>query len=90
VSTDTPETLATLAESEGIGFDLLSDPGREVIGAYGVADAGPELAMPAVFVVRADGVIAWRAIGDSMRDLPSLETVLEAVRAARTPTGAGD
>ncbi len=54
-----------------------------MIEAYGVADAGPEMAMPSVFVINTDGVITWRVVGESMRDLPPLSVVLEAITAAR-------
>jgi peroxiredoxin len=76
-----------VARDQGVTFPLLSDPERRVIGDYGVADAGPEISMPAVFVVRRDGVISWRAVGESMRDLPTAATVLQAVTAARDEAG---
>jgi hypothetical protein len=53
-----------------------------VITAYGVADADLHIALPAAFVLRTDQTIAWRSIGESMRDLPLVEVLLQAVREA--------
>lgn len=35
ISPDSPEALARFADKEGLGFPLLSDPGRSTLEAYG-------------------------------------------------------
>jgi peroxiredoxin len=86
VSSDDQAESAELAQTLGVEYDLLSDTSRRTITAYGVADAKRELAMPAVFVVSSDRVVAWRAVGATMRDLPPLEAVLQAVQNAAGPS----
>ena len=88
MSSDDQADSAELARRLGVEYDLLSDTSRRAITAYGVADAKRELAMPAVFVISADRVVTWRSVGASMRDLPPLETVLQAVHNAAASSSA--
>lgn len=76
-----------LARKLGIEFPLLSDPQAQVAQAYGVAMLGEELAIPATFVVRGDGTIAWRHVGETVPDRPPVDVVREQVRRAREPRG---
>ena len=70
-----------LAERIGVSFPLLSDPGLQLIDAYGVRhgqgrgrDAG-NIARPAIFIVR-DGKVAWRTLTDNWRIRPGSDALL--------------
>jgi hypothetical protein len=43
---------------------------------------GQDIAVPAVFVVRKDGAIAWKQVGENMTDRASPRDILAQVRAA--------
>lgn len=77
ISTDSAEDSRAFAKKIGIHFPLIADPGLEIATAYGVA--GSEVAIPAVFVVAQDRTITWHYIGESARDRPTSELVLEQV-----------
>ena len=62
---------------------MLSDPDLRVIDAYGVRAVDHDIAVPAIFVVRRDATIAWRYIGNSKSDRPSLDTLVHEVGRAR-------
>lgn len=75
ISVDPVTDSAALAERLDIGFPLLSDPEAEVIDRYGVRMKGETLAVPATFIVRRDGTIAWRYVGERALDRPPLSRV---------------
>ena len=77
ISVDHAEESRLLAQELGLGFPLLSDPTAAVIERFGVRMAHEELGVPALFVVRTDGTIAWRFVAQSVSDRPTNETVLE-------------
>ena len=67
MSKDSADTLGTFAARRGIGMTLLSDPDSTMITEFGVRDdqygtSGQYggIAKPTVFVVDADGKIAYR------------------------------
>ena len=62
---------------------VLRDADMLVIRAYGVAMKGQELAVPAVFIVRRDGTIAYRHVGESMADRPTIDALVHEVGRAR-------
>lgn len=82
ISRDTAEQSQGFAERIGIEFPLLSDPDLAIAKDYGVAD--PEVAIPAVFVIRQDGSMAWSYIGERMSDRPASQMVIEALDAIET------
>jgi peroxiredoxin len=82
ISVDTREQSAELANKLSLGFPLLADPDLKVANTYGVAMEGRDIAIPAVFVVRPDGVVTFRKVGESMTDRPSAKEVVAAARAA--------
>lgn len=43
---------------------------------------GEELAIPSTFVVRQDGTIAWRHVGETVPDRPPVDVVREQARLA--------
>lgn len=71
-----------LATRLDLHFPLLSDADLRVAAAYGVAMSGRDIAVPSVFVVRPDRVIAWKCVGETMADRPGVEEVLAQVRDA--------
>jgi len=75
------EESKRLAEEKGISFPLLSDPDREVIRRYGVADRDDPLAVPAIFLVGPDGTILWRQVGEFIGKRPRVSHLLEVVDA---------
>lgn len=77
ISVDSAEESRLLAEELGLGFPLLVDRNAAVIERYGVRMAHEELAVPAVFIVRRDGTIAWRAVSETVPDRATNESVLE-------------
>lgn len=79
ISRDTAEESRAFAEKIGIDFPLVGDPELAIAGSYGVA--GDEVAIPSVFVVRADKTLAWSYIGERTPDRPASQMVLEAVDA---------
>lgn len=56
--------------------------------AYGVAMAGRDIAVPAVFVVLPNGTITWRKVGESVSDRPSSAEILDALDKAIAMTRA--
>ena len=77
ISVDHPEESRLLAQELGLGFPLLSDPNAAVTERYGIRMAHEELAVPAVFIVRSDGTIAWRFVSQRTLERPTNEKVLE-------------
>ena len=77
ISVDHAEESRLLAEELGLKFPLLTDPSAAVIDRYGVRMAHEELAVPAVFVLRTDGTIAWRHVSATVPDRATNDTVLE-------------
>ena len=56
-SVDTPEDNKKFAESLGLDFPLLSDPGKQVASAYGVVTPNGQLAQRWTFYIGVDGKI---------------------------------
>lgn len=57
--------LERYAKEIGVTFPLLADPKLDVIRKFGVQDPGNRTAWPAVFVIEADGGIAWSSVPKS-------------------------
>jgi peroxiredoxin len=69
-------------EETGLPFDILIDERRDMLRAYGVwhrvgLDAW-NIARPAVFLIEPDGRIAYSFVGDSQREYPTQEEILNA------------
>jgi mycoredoxin-dependent peroxiredoxin len=64
ISTDAMFAQRAWAESEGFGFDLLSDfwPHGDTARAYGVLDEADGHALRGSFLVDAVGVLRWRKV----------------------------
>jgi len=82
VSVDLPYTLNEFRRQNDLNFGLISDERRELIEAYGVAEAWEprdiRVAKRAVFVVDADGRITYTWIADTPKREPDYEAVREA------------
>ena len=61
---------------------MLADPGRSIIGAYGLEDLtlGEEVARPAAFLITSDGTIRWRFLPGDWRVRTSGPAYVQAVR----------
>ena len=71
-------------EETGLHFDILIDERRDMLRAYGVwhrmgLDAW-NIARPAVFLIEPDGRISYSFVGDSQREYPTQEEILNAER----------
>lgn len=86
ISVDTTDDSAQLARELVIDFPLLSDPGLRVALSYGVAMAGQEIAVPAVFIVLPNHQIFWARVGETIADRPSNEELLSKVDQAIAAT----
>jgi peroxiredoxin Q/BCP len=56
-STDAPETNRRFAESLGLDYPILSDPGGAVARAYGVYSEERGIALRRTFYIGADGTV---------------------------------
>lgn len=79
ISVDERDESVELAERLRVQYPLLRDEGLRVASAYGVAMAGRDIAVPAVFVVLPSGAIHWKKIGESMTDRPSNDDLIAIV-----------
>ena len=62
---------------------LLSDPALKVIGDYGVAMKGKDIAVPSTFIITKDKKIHWQYVGENMADRPNEEEMLNLALEAR-------
>jgi peroxiredoxin len=83
ISADNASDSAALKEKLGLTFPLLSDADLKIATAYGVRQADLDAALPALFVVGADGKVRWERIGDNPADRPTPAELLQALRRAR-------
>ena len=58
-SVDTPETNKQFAESLGLDYPVLSDPGKQVARAYGVVSGDKAYASRWTFYIGRDGKILY-------------------------------
>ena len=77
------EAVRRYVEETGLPFDILIDERRDVVKAYGVwhrvgLDAW-NISRPAVFLVNQDGSIPYSFIGDSQREFPTQQEMLQAI-----------
>jgi mycoredoxin-dependent peroxiredoxin len=87
ISTDAMFAQRAWAESEGFGFDLLSDfwPHGATASAYGVLDGSNGHALRGSFLIDADGVVRWSVVNPrgQARDLDGYRSALASLAAAR-------
>lgn len=95
LSVDPPEVSKTFAEkiaSDGkgaISFPILSDPGHQIIDAYGLRDPAYEkqkiygIPHPAVYVIDKTGKVAWVKIESNYRERPTNQDIRTALDASK-------
>lgn len=81
VCVDTPKQNLGVVKQASLEFPILSDADGTMMDAYGVRHIGAsidggDVARPAVFIIDADGTIAWRMITDNYRIRVRPETVI--------------
>ena len=85
ISTDTFFTLKAWDDQQKLGFPLLSDYNKEVIGKYGVVNPDmiglKNIAKRAVFVIDKGGVVRYREVLDDARNEPDYGKLNEALGA---------
>ncbi len=79
VSADHRDDLDALAKKMGLTFPLVADPSLRIAEAYGVRQAGKDIALPATFVLDADHRVVFRRVGGNLVDRPSVEEIAAAV-----------
>lgn len=80
ISADSPSEQAGLRERFGLTFPMLWEGARQIAASYGVRQEGGSWALPATFVVEADGTISFVHVGADAVDRPSIEDLLRALR----------
>ncbi|MCZ6890517.1 MAG: redoxin domain-containing protein, partial [Gammaproteobacteria bacterium] len=88
ISYDDQQALKTYAESENIGYPLLSDVDSEVIRRYGVINTEVSkqdtvfygIPFPGVFVTDGTGNVISKFFHDSYKKRDSAEAIIDAVR----------
>lgn len=76
VSTDAPDDAGALKDKLGLTFDLYSDPELAVIGKWGAADYGANIAKPSTFIIAKGGAITYRKVGENQTDRPTADQIL--------------
>jgi peroxiredoxin len=83
ISTDTFFTLKAWGDQQKLGFPLLSDYNKEVIGKYGVVNPDmiglKNIAKRAVFVIDRSGVVRHREVLEDARNEPDYTKLNEAL-----------
>jgi hypothetical protein len=85
ISYDSPETLKKFADSRGIRFPLISDPGSAIIKRYGILNEQQEagtrsfgIPHPGTFIVDRDGVVTARFFEDAYQERYTAAAILTA------------
>jgi len=93
ITYDTPETLKKFADSRGITFPLVSDPGSAIIRRYGLLNETVDpktrafgIPHPGTFILDAKGVVVSRFFEDAYQERYTAATILATMGVA--PSGA--
>ena len=77
------EAVRRYIEETGLPFDILIDERRDMLRAYGVWHrAGLDawnISRPAVFLINQDGTIPYSYVGNSQREFPTQQEILQAI-----------
>lgn len=83
ISTDTFFALQAWSDQQRLGFPLLSDYNKDVIGLYGVVNPDmiglKDIAKRAVFVIGPDGIVRHREVLEDARNEPDYARALAAL-----------
>jgi peroxiredoxin len=82
ISVDSHWANEAFARKLGVEFDLLSDFKREASSAYGVLLGASGYSTRAIFVVDKQGKLVYKEVSANPDDIPGLDAVLDALRAA--------
>jgi peroxiredoxin len=77
VCVDDAQQSQALVKKLNLAFPIAVDTSREVTKAYGVYDAGNDIAWPAIFIVDAAGKVTWRSLAENYKERPSWQVVLD-------------
>jgi len=71
-------------------FDILSDPGAQVIRSYGLVHRGAgtdgqDIALDTTLLVDVDGRERWRHVSQTLSDIPTTEEILTRIRETTKP-----
>jgi len=92
VVVDPVETNAQLARDAGLGFQILSDPDRHTIDAYGLrhiaGHEGQDIALSASVLIDADGVVRWTHVTPNFRVRPLPAEIIAVVDTLPKPSSA--
>jgi peroxiredoxin len=80
IAADTPAQTARLKRKLKLPFTLLVDPNLTVIKPWGLRHDGLQISVPATFVLRRDGRVAWRRISTNVWARATVAKILEALR----------
>jgi glutaredoxin-dependent peroxiredoxin len=84
ISTDTFFALKAWGDQQKLGFPLLSDYNKEVIGKYGVVNPDmiglKNIAKRAVFVIDKNGFVRYREVLEDARNEPDYGKLNDAVK----------
>jgi peroxiredoxin len=68
-------------------FNVLSDPGAQVIRKYGILHAagrkGQDIALRATVFIDPKGIEKWRRVSQSVPDIPTFDETLSQIRRAQ-------
>jgi hypothetical protein len=94
ISYDSSETLKKFADSRGITFPLVSDPGSAIITRYGILNSQQDpgtrtygIPHPGTFIVDRNGVVTARFFEDAYQERYTAATIL-ATQGVFDPAGA--
>jgi peroxiredoxin len=81
---DSPEQSRALRENEELSYRLLCDTERNVVRSYGLEHVGGGLdgeiiAVPAQFLLRPDGTIAWQYVSSRITQRVAPAVALRAI-----------
>lgn len=85
ISVDVPEVATKMTKRIGLQFPLLRDEELDVARAYGAAGEDDEFPQPALVVIRKDGRVQWKQVGELGTDRSFADQVVQRA----TEAGAG-
>lgn len=78
ISSDNVAPTKRTVDDQGLTYLVLSDNKKQVIDLYNVRDqSNPVIARPAAYIIRSDGVIAWRSLDTAGVRVPTATILTE-------------
>lgn len=85
ISADAPDEEKRMTERLGLQFPVLSDAALGVSRAYGAASGTDEFPTPALVVLRKDGTVQWKQVGEFSTDEAFAKLVVDRATEAGSP-----